>query len=312
MKTLKLHYPVHTLNGKEIFAAGSVLTHETIQEARKKYPPPPTTTQSLLKHGSVLNDLQDMIGQPPYSTVYSNKEDRSAVLTLMERSQVQPIVLDSLDYFHRYDINTYRHALMVFALSLLLTRHLTMPRRDLVQEILSAGPTHDIGKTCVPIAILSKSTPLTVNERRHLEHHTAAGFALLAWDNDDARAPAPQIARNHHERSNGTGYPEGKRLNNILVEVIAACDIYDALISPRPYRSSSFDNRTALEELTELAEKNCLNTKVLQTLIALNRHNRPKADDCVISLEKRGTPPADNNYGITIDETAPVKPLQNE
>ena len=310
MNMLKLHYPVHTLNGKEIFAAGSVLTHETIQEARRTYPPPPNTTRSLFKHGSVFNDLQDMIGQPPYNTIYNNKEDRSAVLTLMASSQVKPVVLDSLDYFHRYDSNTYRHALMVFALSLLLTRHLAVPRRDFEQKILSAGPTHDIGKICVPIAILSKNAPLTVNERRHLEHHTTAGFALLVWDNVDARAPAPPIARDHHERSDGTGYPEGKKLNDILVEIIAACDIYDALISPRPYRSSSFDNRTALEELTDLAGKNFLRKGIIQALVALNRHNKPSADTCVVSLEHRGSPPADNRYGITVADDAPTQPPQ--
>lgn len=300
MKTLRLHYPVYTLNGKELFAAGSMLSHEAFQEVRLKHPPLPPSYSPLLQHGSVFNDLQDMMGQPPYSTIYGDTGDREAVLALLASSRVQPIVLDSLDYFRRVDLNTYRHALMVFALSLLLARHLAIPGRDLEQEILSAGPTHDLGKICVPLPILRKSAPITVSERRHLEHHTVAGFALLVWNSGNEHAHAAQIARDHHERSNGTGYPGGKKLNDILVEVIAACDIYDALTSPRPYRSTSFDNRTALEELTDLTDKNYLSGEIIQLLVALNRSDRPRADTCIVSLERRGTPPAENNYGVTV------------
>jgi HD-GYP domain-containing protein (c-di-GMP phosphodiesterase class II) len=310
MQTLKLHYPVSTLDGKELFAAGSILSHETLQEARLEYPPPPSVFYSFLKHGSVFNDLQDMMGQTPYNTIFGDTGDREAVLALLSGSRVQPIVLDSLDYFQQFDLNTYRHALMVFALSLLLSRHLAVPGRDLEQEILSAGPTHDLGKICVHVPVLRKSAPITVSERRHLEHHTVAGFALMAWYSGDVHAPAARIARDHHERSNGTGYPEGKKLSDILVEIIAACDIYDALISPRPYRPVSFDNRTALEELTELAGKNYLSGEIIQLLVALNRKNKPSAKTCVVSLERRGTPPADNHYGVTIPDSDPDAPAQ--
>jgi HD-GYP domain-containing protein (c-di-GMP phosphodiesterase class II) len=304
MKALRLHYPVHTLDGKELFAAGSMLSHEAFQAARLKYPPLPTSYSPLLQHDSLFNDLQDMMEQPPYSTIYGDTDDRGAVLALLGSSRVQPIVLESLDYFRRFDLITYRHALMVFALSFLLARHLAIPGRDLEQEILSAGPTHDLGKICVPLPILRKEAPLTVSERRHLEHHTVAGFALLVWHSGDEHAPAARIARDHHERSNSTGYPGGIKLSDILVEVIAACDIYDALVSPRPYRPASFDNRTALEELTELAGKHCLSGEIIQLLVALNRRDRPRVDTCTVSLERRGTPPAENNYGVTVADDA--------
>ncbi len=304
MLAFKLTYPVRTLDGTELFAAGSSLSEEAIQNARRKCPPPPAAYHFLLKHGSVFNDMLDLMGQPPYNTIYTHSGERDAIMALMKQSRVQPIVLESLDYFRRKDPYTYRHALMVFALSILLTRHLGVPGKNLEQEILNAGPTHDLGKTCVPIPILSKSDALTVAERRHLEHHSAAGFALLAWYSGNLNSPAARIARDHHERSDGTGYPKGIKLNDLLVEIIAACDIYDALVSPRPYRSSSFDNRTALEELTELAGKNFLRREIIQALVALNRRDRPRAETCVVSLERRGTPPADNRYGITIPEPA--------
>jgi HD-GYP domain-containing protein (c-di-GMP phosphodiesterase class II) len=308
MQALVLGYPVHTPDGKEVFPAGTLLSEDAILEAKKKYPPPAPEHRPLLKHGSVYVDLLDLMSQPPYSAIYNHDGDRDMVLGLIKQSRTPVFVLHSLDYFRQKDLYTYRHALMVFALSILLARHLATPGLDLEQVIINAGPTHDIGKLCVPLHILSKSSPLTVSERRHLEHHTTAGFALLAWSNGTSDTPAARIARDHHERSNGTGYPSGKKLQDILVEIIAACDIYDALVSTRPYRPASFDNRTALEELTELAEKNYVRREIIQTLVALNRRTRPSPQACVVSLERRGTPPADNHYGITIpDPSTPHK-----
>jgi len=304
MKTLMLNYPVTTLDGIELFPAGSALTEETIQEATRRHPPPAGKHLFLLKHGSIFNDLLDLMSQPPYSAIYSHSGERDTILALMKNSRVQPVVLESLDYFRRKDFYTYRHALMVFALSVVLARHLAVPGLDLEQEIIAAGPTHDLGKTCIPISILTKSTALAVTEKQHLEHHPTAGFALLAWSGGGTDSPAAKIARDHHERSNGSGYPAGIHLRDILVEIIAACDIYDALVSPRPYRSASFDNRTALEELTDMAHNNSLRRDVIQSLVALNRSSRPSAQTCVVSLERRGTPPRENLYGVTVSETA--------
>lgn len=54
----------------------------------------------------------------------------------------------------------------------------------------------------------------------------------------------------------GSGKPRGIRLRDRMVEIIVACDVYGALVSPRPYRPVSYDNRTALEEITKMAENN--------------------------------------------------------
>jgi len=302
MQALMLDYPVHTPDGMELFPAGTLLSEDAILEAKKRHPPPAPEYRPLLKHGSVYVDLLDLMNQPPYSAIYSHGADRDMVLGLMKQTRAHAFVLQSLDYFRRKDLYTYRHALMVFALSILLARHLAVAGLDLEQDIINAGPTHDVGKLCIPLPILSKSSPLTVSERRHLEHHTSAGFALLAWSNDTSDTPAARIARDHHERSNGTGYPAGKKLQDILVEITAACDIYDALVSIRPYRPSSFDNRTALEELTELSGKNYVRREIIQTLVALNRRTRPSPQACVVSLERRGTPPAENHYGVTVPD----------
>ncbi|GAH62882.1 unnamed protein product, partial [marine sediment metagenome] len=79
-----------------------------------------------------------------------------------------------------------------------------------------------------------------------------------------------------------------------------ACDVYDALLSPRPYRPTPYDNRTALEEIIEMAQVGKLSWEVVQTLVSHNRKDRPHFRECVVSTEKRGTPPANSLYGVIV------------
>ena len=180
----------------------------------------------------------------------------------------------------------YRHTLVVFALRTLLTRDLISDNKSLMHGI-AAGPTHDIGKICVPLSILKKSTHLTLNERDILENHTAAGFLLFSYYYQDENILGTKVARDHHERKNCSGYPRGIHFNDQLVEIIAVCDVYDALISLRPYRPISYDNRTAIEEITEMAKRNEIGWDIVKALIAHNRQNKPQSKDVKVSMEKR-------------------------
>jgi HD-GYP domain-containing protein (c-di-GMP phosphodiesterase class II) len=169
----------------------------------------------------------------------------------------------------------------------------------------ATGPTHDTGKISVPLHILKKTTPLTKRERGFLEHHAAAGYVLLSYYYKDTQLLACKVALDHHERRNRSGYPRGILLQNPMIEIIAACDVYDALIKPRPYRSGAYDNRTALEEITEMAKQNKIGWDVVKALIALNRKSNPHYKQITISAEKRGTPPSHNVYGMIEEEINP-------
>ena len=83
-----------------------------------------------------------------------------------------------------------------------------------------------------------------------------------------------------------------------MIEIVAVSDVYDALISSRPYRPVSYDNRAACEELTAMAGRGEIKLEVVQALIAHNRRSKPHYSECVISKEKRSSPPAVNFYGI--------------
>jgi response regulator RpfG family c-di-GMP phosphodiesterase len=95
---------------------------------------------------------------------------------------------------------------------------------------------HDIGKIHIPDAILKKKGPLTALERRRMETHTLAGERILG--RQSYYHLARQIARHHHERWDGGGYPDGLRGESIPLpaRIVAVADVFDALLSDRPYR----------------------------------------------------------------------------
>jgi HD-GYP domain-containing protein (c-di-GMP phosphodiesterase class II) len=144
-----------------------------------------------------------------------------------------------------------------------------------------------------------KSDPLTREERNILFQHSVAGYVLLCFYTKDIDNFSAKVARDHHELRDGSGYMRGVKLNDPLVEIFAVSDIYDALISPRPFRPVSFDNRTALEEVVAMAQRGQISWDVVQTLVSLNRKDKPDLRTFALSQEKRGTPPPENFYGKT-------------
>ena len=300
MKIPKLYYPVHTLGNRLFLPAGKLLTSEALDELIATNKGTSYKTLPFLEYGTVYQDILRLLQNPPYHVIFDELKSE-IVLNLMKKISFIPPVLESLDYFKENDFYTYRHSLMVFAMSTIMARDLLEKSEDWIMEAM-AGSIHDLGKICVPLQILEKSDPLTRTDRSIVEHHALAGFVLLSYFLQDRRSFAAWIAREHHERRDGSGYPLGISLRDRMVEIIAACDVYDALLSPRPYRPTPYDNRTALEEIIEMTQGGKLSWDVVQTLVSHHRKDRPHFRECRVSSEKRGIPPADNLYGIIVDK----------
>jgi HD-GYP domain-containing protein (c-di-GMP phosphodiesterase class II) len=300
MPDLILDYPVYSLDGRLLIPTGTTLSEEDLYDLISTSSADDQKKTPFMQFGTVRNDILHFLRQPPGNAVFSNENDISDVIEIMEQVEFAQSVLDSVRYFKRYDSYTYRHMLMVFAFSALLSKDLVPNYRTRIREA-ATGPLHDFGKVCVPIEILKKRSSLTREERKKLEHHTIAGYILLSYYSRDTGNLAACVARNHHERNNGSGYPRGISLNDRMVEIVAVCDIYDALTSIRPYRPVSFDNRSALEEITMMAERGEVSWEVVQSLVAHNRKGKPHFTECMVSVDKRGIPPPDNVYGTHAD-----------
>jgi len=301
---LNLNFPVCTLDKQLLLPENVAVSRKTIDTLISFNSQTSYKTYSLFNYSSIKKDIFNSLQEHHYPVIFAETEKTATIMQILKDVYLMLPVLESLQYFKDYDIYTYRHILMVFALSTLLSIDLLADRPDrgdLIRDFL-AGPTHDFGKICVPLGILQKKVPITQKERNMLEHHALAGYVLLSYYYRDRNNFFARVARDHHERTNGSGYPRHIKLRDQLIEIVAVTDVYDALISPRPYRPISFDNRTALEEITSMAERGQFNWKIVKALVALNRASKPHFEDCIISLEKRGTPPPHNTYGIITKE----------
>jgi HD-GYP domain-containing protein (c-di-GMP phosphodiesterase class II) len=300
-KIITLNYPVKTLEGIEVLPAGARLTDELMAEVAANGRNTGHETGSLLDHGSVRDDLRLFIRVPPYNKFFTNEDQIQELFRIMSDT-VRPVpVLDTLVYFKHHDFYTYQHILAVLALSISIARDLSLKVGQII-EISRAGTTHNIGKICVPVKVLKKKTPLTSSQRDMIDHHMAAGFVLLCHYLGDPGALACRSARDHHERADGSGGPCGIRLSDPMVEIISVADIYDALISPRSYRPVSYDNRSAIEIITEMAEKGKVHWEPVKAVVARNRLPYRPHNDTVVSNDRRGTSPPGNMYDTFADE----------
>lgn len=154
----------------------------------------------------------------------------------------------TLDARDRY---TAGHSEAVATYARAIAERLGLPEKD-QQLVFLCGLVHDVGKVGLPAGLLEKPGPLTLEERRQMEQHSAIGERILA--NVEDYKEIAQIVRHHHERIDGQGYPDGLRGDEIpiLSRIIAVADAFDAMTSDRPYRDS-MPQRTARLRLAQAA-----------------------------------------------------------
>jgi putative two-component system response regulator len=137
------------------------------------------------------------------------------------------------------DDETGRHTQRVGELSGRIAEALGLAQST-VDLICAAAPLHDLGKIGIPDAILLKPGPLTPEEMALMRLHTSIGAKILSGGKSEVIQMAERIARSHHERWDGSGYPDCLSRDAIPLEarVVALADCVDALTHNRPYRPS--------------------------------------------------------------------------
>ncbi len=189
---------------------------------------------------------------------------RGMLIDITERKQMEQNLTDSIDKLHQTlddavvtmgaivemkDPYTAGHQLQVARLATAIAQEMALPE-ERVNILRMAAAIHDIGKIYVPSDILAKPGKLGSLEVSIIRTHAQGSYDILK--NIDFGGAVAQIALQHHERMDGSGYPHGLREQEIMLEarILAVADVVEAMASHRPYRPS-LGIENALEEIKQ-------------------------------------------------------------
>lgn len=195
----------------------------------------------------VRNSLAGQLGR---RMLYEQKD----VLEEMVRLRTEELNFTRLEVVRRLgraaeyrDNETGYHIIRMSKISALLAEGVGWSESE-VELMLNASPMHDIGKIGIPDHILLKPGKFEPEEWEIMKNHAVIGAELLAGDDSDLLCLAREIALNHHEKWDGSGYPNGLMGEAIpqSARIVAIADVFDALTSSRPYKKAwTVDDATA-------------------------------------------------------------------
>ncbi len=135
------------------------------------------------------------------------------------------------------DPETFNHIVRVGMFAKLMGEALGLDKQ-VCEDLMLAAPMHDVGKIGIPDAILQKRGKLTEEEWEVMKQHTIIGYNILKSSKSELLQMAALVALDHHEKWDGSGYPYGKKGEEISLwgRITSIADVFDALMSKRPYK----------------------------------------------------------------------------
>lgn len=151
----------------------------------------------------------------------------------MNKNTIQ--VFDMLHCIREYDDSTYVHCVNVALICNAMGKWLGYSKED-IEALTLSGLLHDAGKLMMPKQIITKPDRLTLAEYAVIKSHPEVGYRILEGEKLDPRIK--WVAFQHHEKCDGSGYPQGKKGNEIseFSKIVTIADVYDAMTANRVYR----------------------------------------------------------------------------
>ncbi|MBE9547366.1 MAG: PAS domain S-box protein [Proteobacteria bacterium] len=203
---------------------------------------------STSRIGEILEERKIVV---VYEDITARKRVQAELKQSFERLQMrlEETVNALASMTEKRDPYTAGHQQRVTQLACAIAKEMDLPEEQ-AKGIMVAATLHDIGKIYEPAEILSKPDLLTDIEFLMMKVHPDVGYEILK--NIEFPWPVARIVRQHHERLDGSGYPDGLSGDNILLEarILAVADVVEAMASHRPYRSAR-GIKEALEEISK-------------------------------------------------------------
>lgn len=196
--------------------------------------PPPLRAQAIHQHATDV--MKGLLESPTGQKIARFKKTIRGVVDLVFSDDA---VSRQLLKLTSYDYNTYIHSVNVGVLATALAKEILRKQDRHDMHALGAGFfLHDIGKVNVDEAIINKQGKLTEEEMDMMRKHPARGFKILN-DTKQITIESRLIVLQHHERDDGKGYPRKLRGEEIHIygRICSVADVFDALVSKRPYKS---------------------------------------------------------------------------
>jgi HD-GYP domain-containing protein (c-di-GMP phosphodiesterase class II) len=210
--------------------------------------PPVVAVADLIANGRPLGEWG--VGRLRLVLEHREMRTRLGELEAIVAGQVLSAFRDAetirVDTLHRLalaaeyrDDNSPEHTQRVGALAARMARHMGESDRT-VWLVRQAAPLHDLGKIAIPDTILLKPGRLEPEEFEVVKTHAVLGARVLADGGSEVFGVAEQIARSHHERWDGGGYPDGLSGQDIplVARLVAVADVFDVLVHERPYKEA--------------------------------------------------------------------------
>jgi HD-GYP domain-containing protein (c-di-GMP phosphodiesterase class II) len=191
--------------------------------------------------------------------IENSKLNQDADKTYFETLAALAMAVEAKDPYSR------GHLDRVGNLSVRIAQHVGMPPQE-VGHLRDAARIHDVGKIGVTDEVLSKPAPLTDQEWTMMKRHPEIGEGIIKPIT--SLAPLCDIMRHHHEKLDGSGYPDGLKGDEIKLpaRILAIADIYDALTTDRPYRKA-MPHEQAITCMREMGEK--VDQKIIDALLEI-------------------------------------------
>ena len=182
--------------------------------------------------------VMSMFGEARLGKALDAKQCLPIVEEISNSVARNPSALISLARLKTKDNYTYMHSVAVCALMVALAKQLGL-NDEQSREAGLAGLLHDIGKMAMPMNVLNKPGKLTDAEFNVIRSHPLRGYQMLK-EGSSVPASALDVCLHHHEKMDGSGYPEKLKGDQIslLARMGAVCDVYDAITSTRPYKEA--------------------------------------------------------------------------
>lgn len=248
-----------------------------------------------LEHTDIFTDFEKIFNDERYITMFKPPVSKNEICNVAGKLKMENDLIFELNTMKNNLPYTYKHVLIIAAFAIKLSLLYDSKKYDR-ELICHCGFTHDIGKTRIPIAILNKEKKLTKEERLIIETHPITGYILLNYYLKRDRRDCSLACLDHHERLDGSGYPNGIKRINKYTQLISPIDVLDALMTKRPYRKKAYSLRASLDYLLKETDSHRLNKNIVLALISLARKEKPDICTMKISRKLREAPPEELTY----------------